>query len=62
MPRPLPPGGGRRRPVGLRLSALEEAPVQAIADAEHDGELSAAIRQLLAEALDARAKRPPEPR
>lgn len=57
MPRPLPPGGARRRPVGLRLSALEEAPVQAIADAEHGGELSAAIRQLLAEALEARQKR-----
>jgi hypothetical protein len=57
MPRPLPPGGARRRPVGLRLSALEEAPVQEIADAEHDGSLSEAIRALLAEALEARAAR-----
>ena len=59
MPRPLPPGSDtRRRPVGLRLSSLEEAPVQAIADAEHGGNLSDAIRALLAEALEARAGRP----
>lgn len=57
MPRPLPPGGARRRPVGLRLSSLEEAPVQAIADAEHGGNLSDAIRALLAEAVAARATR-----
>ena len=59
MPRPLPPGAsGRRRPVALRLSDVEEAPVQAIADAEHGGNLAAAIRALLAEALEARAPRP----
>lgn len=56
MPRPLPPGGVRRRAVPLRLSAEEEAPVQAIADAEHDGNLSAAIRALLTEAVDARTR------
>lgn len=55
MPRPLPPGGQRRRAVPLRLSAEEETPVREVADAEHDGELSAAIRSLLAEALAARA-------
>ena len=60
MPRPLPPGGVRRRAVPLRLSAEEEAPVQAVADAEHGGNLSAAIRALLAEALTARAARSPE--
>jgi len=49
--------------VPLRLSEAEEAPVQAVADAEfpipgrEQGNLSAAIRALLAEALAARAKR-----
>lgn len=53
--RPLPPGSTtRRRAVPLRLSELEEAPVQAVADAEHAGNLSEAIRALLAEALAAR--------
>lgn len=55
MPRALPPGGVRRRPVPLRLSAAEETPVQAVAEAEHAGNLSAAIRALLAEAVAARA-------
>jgi hypothetical protein len=56
MPRPLPPGSAERRhPVPLRLSDAEQAPVRAVADAEHDGNLSAAIRALLAEALTARA-------
>lgn len=54
MPRP----GPRRRYVALRLSEEEEAPVRAVADAEHGGELSAAIRALLAEALAARAAAP----
>lgn len=36
---------------------LEERPVRAVADAEHDGNLSAAIRALLVEALVARAGR-----
>jgi hypothetical protein len=58
MPRPLPPGGVRRRAVPLRLSAEEEQPVQVIADAEHGGNLSAAIRALIAEALAARGQRP----
>lgn len=62
MPRPLPPGGRRRRAVPLRLSSEEEAPIQAIAAAEHDGELSAAIRALLAEALTARARPAHSPR
>lgn len=54
--RPLPPGATtRRRAVPLRLSEPEEAPVQAIADVEHGGNLSEAIRALLAEALAARA-------
>jgi hypothetical protein len=55
MARPPLPGGQRRRAVPLRLSEQEEAPAQAVADAEHDGNLSAAIRALLAEALTARA-------
>jgi hypothetical protein len=45
---------GRRRAVPLRLSTEEERPVQAVADAEHGGNLSAAIRALIAEALAAR--------
>jgi hypothetical protein len=59
------PGGGDvwpcRRAVPLRLSAEEEAPVQQVADTEHDGELSAAIRALLAEALAARTIRALQP-
>lgn len=54
MPRPLPPGGVRRRPVPLRLSAEEEHPVRDIADTEHHGNLSEAIRALLAEAIQHR--------
>lgn len=54
MPRPLPPDGVRRRAVPLRLSTLEEAPVREIADAEHGGNLSVAIRALIAEAIAAR--------
>lgn len=52
MPRP----GPRRRAVPLRLSEAEEAPVQAVADVETGGELSGAIRLLLAEAIEARQK------
>jgi hypothetical protein len=48
--------GPRRRTVPLKLTEAEEAPVRAVADAEHDGNLSAAIRALLAEALTARAR------
>jgi hypothetical protein len=44
----------RRHHVPLHLSTAEQAPVQAIADREHGGNLSAAIRTLLAEALTAR--------
>lgn len=54
--------GPRRRTVPLRLSEDEELPVQAVATAEHDGNLSAAIRALLAEALAARAARTVDPR
>lgn len=61
MPRPLPPGGQRRRAVPLRLSEAEEAPVREVADAEHSGELSAAIRALLVEALAARTIRALQP-
>jgi hypothetical protein len=50
--------GPRRRAVPLRLSEDEERPVQAVANAEHGGNLSAAIRALLAEALADRAPRP----
>lgn len=51
---PLPDGERRGRYVGLRLNGEEEAPVQVVADAEHGGNLSAAIRALLVEALAAR--------
>lgn len=61
MPRPLPPGGVRRRAVPLRLSPEEQAPAQAVADAEHAGNLSAAIRALLAEALTSRSASPITP-
>lgn len=50
------PDGQRRRAVALRLTDEEEAPVQTVADAEHGGNLSAAIRALLAEALTARTQ------
>jgi hypothetical protein len=50
MPRP----GPRRRPVPLRMSEDEERPVRELADAEHGGNLSEAIRALLVEALTAR--------
>lgn len=50
MPRP----GPRRRAVPLRLSEEEERPVLEIADIEHDGNESAAIRALIAEAIAAR--------
>lgn len=43
-----------RRPVGLRLSPTEEAPVIEVAEAEFDGCLSVAIRALIAEAIEAR--------
>lgn len=48
--------GPRRRAVPLRLSEGEERPVRAIADAEHGGNLSEAIRSLLAEALATRGR------
>jgi hypothetical protein len=53
MPRPLPPGGVRRRAVPLRLSADEEHPWQVIADEQFGGNLSAAIRAGLEVALAA---------
>jgi len=56
MPRP----GPRRRAVPLRLSEDEETPVRAIADREHDGNLSKAIRALLIEAVATR-QRPSQP-
>ena len=48
--------GPRRRAVPLRLSEEEERPVREVADAEHEGNLSEAIRALLVEALAARAQ------
>lgn len=56
MPRPLPPGGEARKPVPLRMSPLELQPVEAIAVAEHDGDKSATIRELIAEALAGRQR------
>jgi hypothetical protein len=49
MPRPLPPGGQRRRAVPLRLTAEEERPARELADAEHGGNLSEAIRRIITE-------------
>jgi hypothetical protein len=40
--------------MALRLTQAEAHPAQAVADAEHAGNLSAAVRALLAEALAAR--------
>lgn len=45
MPRP----GPRRRPVPLRLSEEEERPVRDLADRKHDGNLSEALRRIIAE-------------
>lgn len=53
MPRP----GPRRRAVPLRLSEEEERPVRQVADNETGGNLSDAIRRLLAEAIAARQGR-----
>lgn len=49
MPRPLPPGGQRRRAVPLRLSEEEERPVRELADHEHGGNLSEALRRIIRE-------------
>jgi len=48
---PLPADRRRDVYVGLRLTGAEARPAQDIADAEHAGNLSAAIRALVAEAL-----------
>lgn len=62
MPRPLPPDSeARRRAVPLRLSEAEERPVREVADSEFGGNVSAAIRALLAEALTARDQGEPQP-
>lgn len=49
MPRPLPPGGQPRRAVPLRLTEAEERPARELADAEYGGNLSEAIRRIIAE-------------
>lgn len=51
---PLPADQRRDRYVALRLTEAEARPAQQVADAEHAGNLSAAIRALLVEALAAR--------
>jgi hypothetical protein len=51
--------GPRRGFVGVRLSPEGRTAVQSIADAEHSGNLSEAIRALLAEALAQRQRRKP---
>jgi hypothetical protein len=53
---PLPEDQRGTEYVALRLTKATVAPVRAVADAEHGGNLSAAIRALLAEALTARAR------
>lgn len=54
----MPRVGPLRRNVGLKLSTAEEAPILAIAEAEHGGNLSAAIRALIVEALTMRTSPP----
>lgn len=51
------PHGQRRGFVGVRLSDTGRTAVQAIADAEHQGNLSEAVRVLLAEAIRNRQAR-----
>ncbi len=53
MPRP----GPRRTFVGVRLAPTGLDAVQEIADAEHAGNLSEAIRSLLGEAIQARQRK-----
>ena len=55
MPRP----GPRRRAVPLRLSADEERPARDLADREHDGNLSEAIRRIIREWATARGQHDP---
>lgn len=57
MPRP----GPRRRAVPLRLSEDEERPVRHVADDEHSGNLSDAIRALIADGLTYRQIRALQP-
>lgn len=60
MARPPLPGDQRREHYAAqRWTGTELAPVQAVAAAEHSGDLSAAIRALVAEALTARTIRDP---
>lgn len=54
---PLPADQRREIYVAFRLTKAEAAPLQAVAAAEHNGDLSAAIRALLVEALAVRATR-----
>ena len=62
MARPPKPADQRRSVyVALRLTETEAQPVQDVADAEHAGNLSAAIRALLVEALAARTIRALQP-
>lgn len=51
----------RHHHVALRLTNDEHRPVRAVADDEHGGDLSAAIRALLVEALAARTIRALQP-
>lgn len=53
---PLPADQRRTEYVALRLTKAEAAAARAVAVAEHGGDLSAAIRALLAEALTARTR------
>jgi hypothetical protein len=56
MPRPLPPGGQRRRPLVVRLTDDEARPVVELADAEHAGNMSEALRQIIAEWSEGRGR------
>lgn len=56
MPRTYPP---RRTHLTVRLSTAEVTAVQHIADTAHNGDRSAAIRQLISEAVAARSKAAP---
>lgn len=49
MPRPLPPGGQRRKPMQVKCTDDEARPVVELADAEYGGNLSDALRRIIAE-------------
>lgn len=63
MPRPLPPGGQRRRAILVKLSSDEERPVRELAETlpyvNGKPNTSAAIRQIIAEWAAGESRQPP---